>query len=111
MPNPTIHARCHATDEVDGQSVICFRSKNHDTSIDPKKAMHYDPDAELYFGAKGRIEIIIEAPGWDAPICVTEDLPKGWANMTDAQQRRHLAWREEETKDMIEVSAEYNPKA
>jgi hypothetical protein len=103
--------RCLVTDEVDGISVICFRSKGHDQARDAKKAMHYDPDAELYFGAKGQIEIEISVPGQDAPIVLTEGLPKGWANMTEDQRRSHLAWREEDTKDMIEISAEYNHQA
>jgi hypothetical protein len=105
------HARCLATEEVDGLTLTCFRSKGHDsTTQDPKQALHYDPDAERYFGAKGKISIGIEVPGQNY-IVIFEDLPKDWANMTDDQRRSHLGWRAEEAKDMIEVSAEYDPKA
>lgn len=103
--------RCGAQDTVDGQKVICLRTTGHDKSLDAKRAMHYDVDAELYFGAKGKIEILIEVPGQAEPFVVSEGLPKGWANMTYDQQRNHLGWREEDVRDAISVTAEYNSQA
>lgn len=97
------------TDE-DGTVLVCLKTEGHEKSNDAKRATHYDIDAERYFGAPGKIEILVKVPGQEL-IILTEALPKGWANMTDDQHRNHLGWREEDTRDYIEVSAEYNPKA
>ena len=94
----------------DGTKLVCLKSEGHTKSDDPRRAMHYDSDEELYFGAPGKIEITIEVPGQEM-VTITESLPKGWANMTEDQRRSHLAWREEDVKDMVEVNAEYNPKS
>jgi len=45
---PSVHARCHAVDTIDGRTVICGKSKGHDHEGAPiRLSEHYDPSANI----------------------------------------------------------------
>lgn len=51
-PPPGIHAKCAALGEDKGTTLVCGRSKGHDTHRDPVRRQHFDPDAEVYWSGR-----------------------------------------------------------
>lgn len=102
--------RCLAQQGEGDERLLCLKSTGHTTSSDPKKAAHYDPDADVYFDFPGMLKVTVEIPGVP-DYYYHVSLPEGWATMTENERMNARAVQEERTTEMINVYCEYDPHA
>lgn len=106
--------RCLAEEDAGNALLVCLKAKGHETSSDPKRAAHYDIDAEEYFGWPGKIDVAINVPDLGTKsqtLGIKLALPWTWATLSEDERKDYLAYIADDIKSRIEVSAEYDQNA